>query len=254
MKPIPLPVGALVALLALSSAPQRVHAQDTRPRGVTTLSLDAGYGWYGHGRFSRDNDQRRRAREAFGLHQINDAGLGGYSLRAAIGRVTKNRKLRWGVSLYYARMSRQLDTAYTIWDAGEPTDIPVYVFNEFDLTDENTYPNVFLEPRLYHRGRFELSGHVSVGIAFLVDETILSPIRGGTVVAEARRLSNANLVEFQNAYGLRFTYRLNPYYDLFASARHNWLFATQTNELVEATVGIELNLRRGGVELPERRR
>lgn len=227
----------LIAFLSVSAFGQNNIPTNTT-EGYYSLSFDGAVGYYGIWKY-RDT---KAARDFLGIHFLNQHKPIGTAMRFAFARTTKREKLTWGLSYYRSSSSLRIDTTYFTQDG----QFPLVNLDGYENSDVNNYYNLFFEPRLLQRNKFSLHGHLSLGLAYLEDSFISFPLNGGTVKLVTSRADNAGFMELQNAYGCTGRYRLNLYYTVYASARHNWLVSTQTTEFVELAVGVELILKRGG--------
>jgi hypothetical protein len=207
-------------------------------KGYFSLSFDGAVGYYS----LWDYEFTESLRESLRIHFLNQHNPIGTAMRFAFARTTKREKLTWGLSYYRSSSSLRIDTTYFTTDG----QFPLVDLDGYENSDVNNYYNGFFEPRLFQKAKFSFHGHLSLGLAYLEDSFISFPINGGTVQLVTSRADNAGFMELQNAYGFTGRYKLNPFYNVFASARHNWLVSTQTTEFVELAVGVELILKRGG--------
>lgn len=207
-------------------------------KGYYTFSFDGAVGYYS----LWDYEFTESLRESLRIHFLNQHKPIGTAMRFAFSRTTKREKLSWGLSYYRSSSSLRIDTTYFTTDG----QFALVDLDGFENSDINNYYNIFFEPRLLQKPKFSLHGHISLGLAYLEDSHISFPINGGLVQLVTSRSDNANFMELQNAYGFTGRYRLNPFYNVYASVRHNWLVSTQTTEFVELAVGVELILKKGG--------
>ena len=225
--------------MALSiSAFSQDNSLNKSDKGHFSLSIDGAVGYYGIWKYK----DTKSLRESLRIHFLNQHNPFGTAIRFAFTRTTKREKLTWGLSYYRSSSSLRIDTTYFTTDG----QFLLVNLDGYENSDVNNYYNVFFEPRLFHKARFSFHAHLSIGLAYLEDSYISFPINGGTVQLVTSRADNAGFMELQNTYGITSRYKLNPYYNVFASARHNWLVSTQTTEFVELAVGVELILKKGG--------
>ena len=202
-----------------------------------SISGELGVGYYG----AWPHKGTAIHREWFGEHFLNVANPIGTSARVALARHVRDGALIWGVAYYHWSSSLRLDTTYYTTDGT----YPLVVFDGHKVRDGGNSFNAFVEPRLLQRGRFQLYGHATFGIVYLADDHIVFPLDGGTVRLVTSRADNSGFVEFHGALGMAARYRLNPYYGIYGGLRYNTeVSAGFFQELAEASVGIELDLRR----------
>ena len=243
--------GVLAFSRAQAQELQLPVVEDLKPRGYFSLSADAAIGYYPE----YDFKQEREVLQFFGVYKLSDKSPLATSMRFAFARHSKTGKFVWGASYQRASSSLRIDTTYTVLNR---PDLPLVTFDGWEQSDVHNYYHFFFEPRLMTRDRFSLHGHLSLGLVWLELEFIDIPASGiiqaetpfggaGRTVIATRRYDNFGFLEAGNSLGLTGRYRLNPYYSLFSSLRLNWIISTYTIEQVEFAVGVELNLRKGGV-------
>ncbi len=228
---------------------QRATAQENLPlnsdlaigrRGYFSLLGSGTVGYYKPWNY-KDVDV---ARDFLGIYFLNQKSPLATGIRFAFSRHTRRDKLVWGVSYYRYSSTLRIDSLYATLSDG----VPLVFFDAHTMRDIGNTFSVYFEPRLLNHRRFSLHGHVAIGyLAFALDD-ITIPVEGGPIQIATRRPDNANFAEIYGAYGVATRYRINDFYSLHASIRHNvppsLAFSTET---VDLSLGVELNLRPGGV-------
>ena len=214
---------------------------DSSKSGYYIGFIDASVGYYQ----IWDYPDYERILNNLRIYALNEHSPIATAFRIGFARTTKRELLTWGLSYYRSSSSRRYDTDFNIRD----TDILNVRLDGIELTDVNNYFNIFVEPMLIKKGKLSLSGHVSIGLAYLEDDNFDIPVDGGPIVLTTSRSDNAGFMELHNAVGFTGRYQPNPFYRVYASMRYNWLVSAQTGELAELAVGLELILRKGGLTI-----
>lgn len=234
---------SIATALALTLSAATCLAQESNAsRGYFTVSGEGAIGYYALWETPEDI---AGIRDDLGIHFVGQTNPFATAMRFTVARTTKRGRLTWGLSYYRSSSSRRIDSTYTAPDGG----YRIAKLDGHEISDIGNAWTVFFEPRIMRRGRFSLHGHAAIGNTWYESDAITFPVDGGPIEIATRRADNAGWMHGHAAYGLAARYRANPFYSVYAAARHNWLVDTGTSELVELALGIELNLRRGGVSV-----
>ena len=184
------------------------------------------------------------ARDALGIYFLNQKNPLATGMRFGFSRHTRRARLVWGASYFRYSSALRIDSLYSTLTEG----FPLVFIDGHKMRDIGNVFSVFFEPRFLHKGRFSLHGHAAIGLLRFEIDAITIPVEGGPIEIATRRWDNAGFEEIYGAYGLAARYRINPFYTLHASVRNNAPPTTRfSTETVDLSLGVELNLRKGGV-------
>ena len=220
-------------------------AQNAQPRGYFALTLEGGIG-----NFAEWHDASFESRlRNIGIYTAYEPSPIGGSYRLAAGRVTKRRKLHWGLNYSRFSSSRLLNTTFLSTFNDGTEEVELVQFEQHRLRHVIHTFDLFFEPRILQRARFSGYLYTAVGNADLGFDRVRTSAFISPTRIESARPSNAGFSQMHAALGVSGRYRANRFYSLYGSARVRGFPTTQTVEVIELTLGVELHLRAGGVAL-----